>query len=184
MPAGRPPQPVPQELANIILENVGRGVPLAEVVRSDPRFPTLRAIYDWLEKDKEFAAHFARARVAGYDMIAADLLRIADDASNDYMEKQTQSGTVTVFDAEHVQRSKLRIETRLKLLAKWDPKRYGERVEIAGDPDAPLSIADRSENDIARRIALALALGLKAQREKVIEGEATTVEDDDPDDLL
>jgi hypothetical protein len=36
----------------------------------------------------------------------------------------------------------LRIETRLKLLAKWDPKRYGERLhsEVTGVDGGPLQI--------------------------------------------
>jgi hypothetical protein len=78
----------------------------------------------------------ARAREIGYDAIAEDCLRIADDASNDWME--TEHGPR--LNAEHVQRSKLRIETRLKLLAKWNPKKYGERVQVAGDADAPLKV--------------------------------------------
>lgn len=34
------------------------------------------------------------------------------------------------IDTEHIQRSKLRVETRLKLLAKWNPKRYGDRIDV------------------------------------------------------
>jgi hypothetical protein len=78
----------------------------------------------------------ARAREIGYDAMAEDCLRIADDAANDWME--TEHGPR--LNAEHVQRSKLRIETRLKLLAKWNPKKYGERVQVAGDADAPLKV--------------------------------------------
>lgn len=33
---------------------------------------------------------------------------------------------------------KLRIDTRLKLLAKWDPKRYGDKQLVGSDPDNPL----------------------------------------------
>jgi hypothetical protein len=35
-----------------------------------------------------------------------------------------------VPDSEWISRSKLRVETRLKLLAKWDPKRYGDRLNL------------------------------------------------------
>jgi hypothetical protein len=35
---------------------------------------------------------------------------------------------------------KLQIETRLKLLAKWNPKKYGDRVQLAGDADSPLKV--------------------------------------------
>jgi hypothetical protein len=37
-----------------------------------------------------------------------------------------------------VQRDKLIVETDLKLLAKWSPKRYGDKVTHSSDPDAPL----------------------------------------------
>ena len=47
------------------------------------------------------------------------------------MEKLTADGVIAPsLNAEHIQRSKLRVETRLKLLAKWDPKRYGERQQV------------------------------------------------------
>jgi hypothetical protein len=69
----------------------------------------------------------ARARESGFDYLAAECLEIAEDGSNDYMASKHGP----VLDTEHVQRSKLRIETRLKLLAKWDPKRYGDKVQLA-----------------------------------------------------
>lgn len=44
------------------------------------------------------------------------------------------------MNTEHVQRSKLRIETRLKLLAKWNPKKWGEKVDLnhGGQADNPI----------------------------------------------
>ena len=55
-----------------------------------------------------------------------------------------------MFDSEHVQRSKLRVETRLKLLAKWDPRRYGDRLQLANDPEHP--IAGLTDQQIDARI--------------------------------
>ena len=34
----------------------------------------------------------------------------------------------------------MQIETRLKLLSKWNPKKYGDRTVVAGDEDAPLAV--------------------------------------------
>jgi hypothetical protein len=39
-----------------------------------------------------------------------------------------------------VQWQKAKAEIGLKLLAKWNPKRYGDRVQLAGDADSPLKI--------------------------------------------
>lgn len=43
-----------------------------------------------------------------------------------------------VLDTEHVQRSKLRAEHRLKLVALWDPANYGAKVGV--DLKATLSL--------------------------------------------
>jgi hypothetical protein len=117
-----------QALCDEIADRVSCGEPLAVVCRS--MNIGYRTVYDWVEADTDFAANIARARLTGHDVIAADCLAIADDSSNDYMDKLAgadghDGAPQRVFDAEHVQRSKLRIETRLKLLAKWD-KRYGD----------------------------------------------------------
>jgi hypothetical protein len=42
---------------------------------------------------------------------------------------------------------KLQIETRLKLLAVWDPKRYGNKVQLGGDGGAPIRVEAQVEAD-------------------------------------
>ena len=127
-----------KEVEKEILERLSQGEPLAEICRSDPKFPHPTTWNDWCAADEALGIAHGRARDAGYDAIAAETLAIADDARNDWMERHGKDGeTQSAFNAEHVQRSKLRIETRLKLLAKWDPRRYGDKLAVGGDPDAP-----------------------------------------------
>lgn len=90
-----------------------------------------RTVYDRMEKDERLAALMNKARDDGYDAIANQMLAIADDADNDYVEGTDRFGRPKIFlDKEHVQRSKLRVETRAKLLAKWHPKKYGEKLQV------------------------------------------------------
>jgi hypothetical protein len=49
------------------------------------------------------------------------------------------------------------IETRLKLLAKWSPKKYGERVQVAGDADSPLKVEAEVQADKLLQAILANA---------------------------
>lgn len=119
-PRGRPSK-FTQELANEICARISTGETLASICR-EARMPADRTVREWQEKDAEFAAAIARAREDGFDQIAAGCLEIADSDP-----ERTAMGSV---DAGYVQHAKLRIETRLKLLAKWDPKRYGERQQI------------------------------------------------------
>lgn len=95
--------------------------------------PPWRTVYGWLQDNEEFSARFARAREIGFDAIAQECLDIADESAFDAIEGE--NGVIRA-NAEFIQRSKLRVETRLKLLAKWDPKRYGDKVqqEVSG-PD-------------------------------------------------
>lgn len=118
-----------------IVARLSKAEPLAVICR-DEWLPAYRTVYDWMDAHEDFAASIARAREAGFDALAHECLEIAEDGSRDYAEKERPDGTkYEAFDSEHVQRSKLRIETRLKLLAKWDPKRYGDKVAlVGGDP--------------------------------------------------
>lgn len=116
-----------------VIAEIERRMSIGETLRAicrDEHMPNWTSVYDWIRDDKEIALRLERARVLGFDAIAEQCFDIADDASNDYVEKQTRNGTVTVLDTEHVQRSKLRIETRLKLLACWHPKQYGAKQSI------------------------------------------------------
>jgi hypothetical protein len=60
-----------------------------------------------------------------------ELNEIADDGSNDYMEKERQDGSsFTVVDSEHIQRSRLRVDTRKWYLSKVLPKKFGDKVDV------------------------------------------------------
>lgn len=138
--------------ADMICDAVSNGQTLAQVCRDLDI--ARHQIYAWIEVDEVFRGKMEVARAAGYDAIADEAFRIADDGTNDYMERQLQDGrTVMALDRENVQRSKLRVETRLKLLAKWHPKRYGEKLEIEStNRSANVTISD-DPNEAARQYA-------------------------------
>lgn len=105
--------------------------------------PGLRTVYDWCDADGSVSASIARAREEGEESIAASCLTIADDATNDWMERNGQDSPGYSLNGEHVQRSKLRIDTRLKLLAKWNPKKYGDRQQEEKQPDDMASVLSK-----------------------------------------
>jgi len=55
-------------------------------------------------------------------------------------EKVVEVKTIT---GDMIERAKLQVDTRKWLLSKMAPKRYGDRLELAGDKDAPLAITVR-----------------------------------------
>ena len=127
---GQKPQPVPQDKADSLVEWITNGNTIAAWCRENG--VGVSTVYDWTYKDDEFAGRIAHARELGEEVIAQQCMEIADDARNDWMERQSADGDVIGqdFNKEHVQRSKLRIETRLKLLAKWNPKKWGEKQQL------------------------------------------------------
>lgn len=136
---GRTQQYHQKDHEQAIIDWISEGKTLRDYCRQEGS-PSFYVVYNWLNADDNFAQRFARAREIGHDVIAEEALAIADDASNDWME-QLDSDDQPVgwkLNGDHVQRSKLRIETRLKLLAKWNPKRYGDKLELGSDPEKPI----------------------------------------------
>lgn len=108
----------PAERAKAIEEAINglrSGTPLAVTCREDG-MPNEDTIMMWAKDDEDLARSIARAREVGFDQIALDGLRIVDDVDEDPASRRVRS------------------DYRLKLLAKWDPKRYGELLKL-GNPD-------------------------------------------------
>lgn len=129
----------------MICDAVSNGQTIAQICRDLDI--ARHQIYAWIEQDETFRDRMEVARAAGYDAIADEAFAIADDSTFDTIE--TKQGPK--LDREWVARSKLRVETRLKLLAKWHPKRYGEKLEIEStNRSANVTISD-DPNEAARQ---------------------------------
>lgn len=125
--------------------------------------------------------------------MAEQLFAIADDGSNDWIEKVAKSGeTFTVPDHEHMARSRLRIETRKWYLSKLAPKKYGERVEIVSTQSAadsvgallasicsPPELADLQRRLLAYQAQKALAAGGEPEQAQVLESVDIMVSDEE-----
>jgi len=71
--------------------------------------------------------HYDTARSFLQDFWADEILDIADDTTNDFIETETG----VRLNAENVQRSRLRIDTRKWLLSKLSPKKYGDKLDLS-----------------------------------------------------
>lgn len=130
-------------LAEQICQRIAEGEPLRVICR-DEGMPAWRTVYDWIEAEPGFAARIARAREAGHDAIAQQSMDIVDSEP-----ERAPDGRI---DPASVQLNKLRAEHRLKLLAKWSPKKYGDKVQVGGDADNPLVVVGRIEREIIDKV--------------------------------
>ena len=135
---GRPSKYTP-EIAQQMCEMLADGIPLREICRQEG-FPEWRTVYDWMYRDDALggggtglSAAIARAREVGQEAIAEQIWLDMQQEP----ERILSEGGGRV-DSGYVQLMKARADIGLKLLAKWNPKRYGDRVQLAGDAENPL----------------------------------------------
>lgn len=162
--AGGRPSDYTQETADRICSQLAEGRSLRTICKADD-MPSCVTVYAWLRKHDEFLKQYTRAKEDAADAFAEEMLDIADEASNDWMEIHDKDNVGYRLNGEAINRSRLRVDTRKWIAAKLKPKKYGERVqaELTGKDGGPIETVDMTEVEVARRIAFALQSGANAQ---------------------
>ena len=121
------------ELGAAICARLTQGEPLAVICR-DAGMPDRVTVWRWAQEREDFSQLIASAREDGFDAIAADCLAIANTTVEGIETTVKADGSVETRRGDMLGHRKLQIDTRLKLHAKWDPKRYGDKssVELTG----------------------------------------------------
>lgn len=125
-----------QTKVDLICNLVSCGMSIRKICKENESLPDPVTVYKWLSENEAFSKQYARAREDGAALMAEELLEIVDDESNDLIEITTEKGTYTQVNHAKVQRDRLRADTRKWLLAKLQPKKYGEPKEAATAPTA------------------------------------------------
>lgn len=156
------------EIAADICDRTADGTFLRAICKS-AGMPTWRTVNLWLEEVPEFAKLYAQAVRIGYDAIAQETMEIADTPLLGVTEKQeavivgTDGEGKPITEMQVVERKiddmlghrKFQVETRFKLLAKLDPKRYGEfmRQELSGPDGGPMQFQALPDEELNRKLA-------------------------------
>lgn len=140
MAGGRPSDFSP-EIANEICERLIGGESLRGICLDD-HLPDARTVHRWLVVNDEFRQQYAHAREVQAETLFDDILEIADDARNDWMERRGEDDAGWVANGENLQRSRLRVDARKWMASKLAPKKYGDKVALTGgaEGDAPLQV--------------------------------------------
>ena len=117
MPAGRP-SIYTEEIAEAILDRLAEGMPMKKICKEDG-MPCYMSVLRWQRKFPEFGDLAARAKIDGTHALADECLEIADDTKADPADRR------------------VRIDTRLRLIGKWNSRVYGDKVAVGGTPDLP-----------------------------------------------
>lgn len=137
---GRPREGLNLVTQLYICEQLAKGRSLRLICKDDKVSKSGGNIRYHLLHDAKFLERYEIARNIGLDVMADELLEIADDATNDYVIKYNKDGSSYVaVDGENVQRSRLKTDVRKWYLSKLAPKRYGDKMQTEiTNPDGSL----------------------------------------------
>lgn len=146
------PAPVPrikysEPLAEQICAHISAGMSLHSVSQQEG-MPGVSTMFEWFAREPRFAEMYARAKSVQADMLAEQMLEIADDMADDPNSRR------------------IRVDTRKWLAAKLRPRKYGEfqQMEITGADGGPvqtsiaISFVDAPKQTPASEIRPMLAL--------------------------
>lgn len=107
-------------MAQKICTRLADGESLRQICINDD-MPAKSSVFLWLIQYPEFSDHYARAREQQAATYADDIVDIADSEPDP-------------------KRARVRIDARKWHASKLAPKKYGDKLELAGDKENPLSI--------------------------------------------
>lgn len=114
-----------------ICDRIANGESLRQIA-DDDGMPAASTVFVWLSEDTTFAEQYARAREAQADAIFDEILLIADDGRNDWIERKDEEDANMGWreNGEALRRSQLRIDARKWMAGKLRPKKYGDKLEL------------------------------------------------------
>lgn len=151
--------------ADAICARIAEGDSLRTICAEDG--PDMKTVMRWLSDNEAFRQQYARAREAQADLMAEDILSIADEevtmvrrskhTHRAKPEDDTEDNEVeVVFDPTAVARNRLRVDARKWLASKLAPKKYGEKIAVGGADDLPPIQSETTFSD-AQLAAIATA---------------------------
>lgn len=130
-----------EAMVDQLLERLADGESLRSIC-ADGAMPARSTVFKWLASDEAFADQYAHARDAQAEAIFDDILEIADDGRNDWMERKNagDQNIGWMENGETLRRSALRIESRKWMAGKLKPKKYSDKaqMELTGPDGGPV----------------------------------------------
>ena len=121
----------------MVCAQIAQGKSLRSILDADDKLPTVRSFLDWMGADGELAIQYAHARQTQYELLADEIVAIADENYT-----TDEHGVKERLSSEAIQRNRLRVDTRKWMLSKMLPKVYGDKLqtEHTGKDGGPIQL--------------------------------------------
>ena len=139
------------ETARVICERLSNGESLVQITNDD-HMPVQSVVYMWLLRHEEFTEMYTRAREEQADTNADQILAIADEMPPEYTDEKGR----TTLDPTYIAWQKQRIEARKWTAMKLKPRKYGDKMQIGGDPDNPEKLGMTMFDALLKNVELKL----------------------------
>jgi hypothetical protein len=117
----------------IILDGMAVGGSLSSVLARDSGMPSLPLVRKRIASDLDFQARYEKALQDRADKLAEEIIEISDSTPPEGLEPAAMSAWVAD--------KRLRVDARKWVAAKLQPKRYGDRIDVAVT-DTRISVMD------------------------------------------
>ena len=142
MDKGGRPTIYTEELADSICERLAMGESLRSVCR-DEEMPCLKSVFRWFRTKDGFRQQYESSKIESADSHADLIIDMADNIEgspvlvNGEIQYDNDGEIVRVIDAAAIAHAKLKVDARKWAASKLKPRKYGEKLAIGGDEDAP-----------------------------------------------
>lgn len=149
-PKGRPSN-YTDAIASQICDMLAEGTPLTKICKRED-MPHYSTVLRWQRDNADFCDVSTRAKAEGAHALADQALEIADNSELDPQDRR------------------IRIDTRLRLIGKWNSGAYGEKVahDHSGSIATPVNadeVRTEIESQLARLAAAGAAAGISGKPE-------------------
>lgn len=128
-----------QELFDRICERISEGESLRAICE-DADMPNKANVLRWVAADDALRDQYARAMETRADVHFEEMLAIADSPMLGEIVTVKDDGKTETRTEDMLGHRRLQVDTRKWILARMNPRKYGEKLELAGDKENPLTL--------------------------------------------
>lgn len=134
------PSTYSEEIAAKICSRIATSSDSLRKICAEDGMPNPDTLYLWLIKHPEFSEQYARARKDQAQLLADEIVDIADSEKIGEIVTIKADGTEERKIADMIEHRKMQIEARKWVASKLLPKKYGDKVqqEITGADGGPV----------------------------------------------
>jgi len=140
-------------------KTINSSLGLAYVCKGDSELPDVGTVFRWMNEedladgDKPICDMYARAKDIQVDFMADEIIDICDNqAGQTVMIDDTpviiDGKPLKVIDSAGVAHAKLRSDNRKWIASKLKHRKYGDKLEVSGDPERPLAKVSNEDLDL------------------------------------